>query len=244
MKTPQTWRWPAALPARFDPAHWREHACAQLETWLVQDFAWRGRPLSAYIAAVDVIFGDAVPLRVWQSDVDSPVGVPPAGPTEDSDLLDAAQFDMWHPAWDDLVDHWYLTGQWLHPETNLQIDHLLFAKDLGSLLIGCLDRNDPQAPRRYDPRLPPDLHDIGVITFPLYPHRTLEYLAAGHTPETAMLLCAGTAVAAAAIHESLELFQQAPGRPVLDPHDSQLEIQVRSTWFGEDALRTDGYATA
>ncbi|HEV7976564.1 hypothetical protein [Amycolatopsis sp.] len=118
-------------------------------------------------------------------------------------------FDMGHPVWPDSVEQWHLTGRWLHPDMCFQADRLSFADDAASLLIGCVDREDPSAPRRFDPGLAPDLHDIGVIAFPLSPHRALTHRWAGHEPDAATLLCAATAVAEAAVHESLELFQSA-----------------------------------
>ena len=151
---------------------------------------------------------------------------------------------MWHPAWQELAEHWHLDGPWLHPETRYEIDPLRMSSDASCLLIGCVDREDPSLPRRYDPTLFPMTHDIGVIAFCLNPHRALELYHAGYDAATAMLMCAGTAVAAAAVHEALETFQVECGTPVLDPHSADVEATVTVLWRdGHGAcLTTEGYA--
>jgi hypothetical protein len=185
------------------------------------------------MSAVTVKFGTESAVTVWESDDNScPVCIPAADGEADLDPIEDAHYNMWHPVWADLVSEWYLSGRWLHPETVFQIDQCLFASGHGSLLVGCLDREDLTAPRRYDPDLAPDLHDIGVIAFPLHPFQALAYRWGGHTPEIAMLLCAGTAPVEAAVHESLETSQLEPGHPVFDPHDAPVDVEIRVNWRG------------
>lgn len=234
----------APLPRSFVTPVWAGFARAMLQDWLDTQFTWRDRALSRWINAVDVTFGDRQPVRVWTSSTSRPQYVPSPGPMA-SWQLDESIFSMWHPVWMDLTEHWYLAGRWLHPETSFQIDPMVFAENRGSLLIGCLDRDDLTVPRRYDPTLLPDTNDIGVITFPLFPHRALDHVHCGYDPETAMLLCAGTAVVEAAIHEALETFQIQPGTPVLDPHTAGIEVGVRLVWRGvSGTVLTEGWAAS
>lgn len=217
------------LPRTFPAPVWAGFARSLLHDWLGSQFRWRHTSLASMIAAVSVTIGDRRPLLVWTSRPSSPSPLPAPGAPSAWTLGDTV-FDLWHPAWQELVEHWHLDGPWLHPETRFQIDQMCFAENLSSLLIGCPDRADPRAPRRYDPSLLPDTNDIGVIAFPLFPHRALDHLQIGYDPETAMLLCAGTAVVEAAVHEALELFQEQRGVPVLDPHSTELGVAVSVVW--------------
>jgi hypothetical protein len=228
---------PEDLPAGFALTVWAGHARALLSDWLDGQFTWRGVPLSTMIASVDVTFGLGSAVPVWTSHDDQAVTLPvPA--TFLPALLDGAQpdayaedaFDMWHAAWQDLTEHWYLEGRWLHPETRWQIDPMPFASNTACLLIGCVDREDPARPRRYDPTLLPATHDIGVIAFGLSPHRAWNYYRVGCAADNAMLLCAGTAVVEGAVHEALETFQTELGAPAIDPHDHNILIGLRVGW--------------
>ncbi|MFE2852668.1 hypothetical protein ACFXJO_16240 [Streptomyces lavendulae] len=160
-----------------------------------------------------------------------------------SDLppLDDAPFNMWHPFWVEMVESWHLSGTWLHPETLFSIDQLAFAEQRAFLYVGCHDRGNPSAPRRYDPHRDPVTSDQGVITFPLRTFRALEFHRTGYCPEASLLLCAGTAVAESAVHEALEMHQSAPGVPVLDPHAVSCTINVTVHWSC-DARSTSGHA--
>ncbi|MBD0673976.1 hypothetical protein [Streptomyces sp. CBMA156] len=220
---------------------WADHAAAMADQWL-HDFAWRGMPLAEFVTGIDVSFqsGPATPL--WRSKgLGHPLPSDPA-PTE-LGSLDNAPFDMWHLWWFHLVGAWHLTGTWLHPETSFSIDQFAFAEQQAHLYVGCHDRENPTAPRRYDPSLNPVTNDQGVVVFPLRTFRTLDFHAAGYGPEASMLLCAGTAVAESAIHEALEMHQLFPGQPVLDPHIAGLTIDVTVHW-ASGTMPTTGWAHA
>jgi hypothetical protein len=227
----------------FPLEEWRDHARALVDEWL-QDFAWRGDPLSTWIRTVSIRFGfgDKPHRLLWKSSSSAGACLVATYPADDLGQIEDAWYNMWHPVWPDLVSSWHLMGRWLHPETAFQVDQKLFADGYGSLLIGCLNREDLTAPRRFDPDLVPDMHDIGVIAFPLHPHQALIHRWAGYSPETTMLLCAGNAVAAAAVHEAFETFQRGPGQPVLDPHETPTVARVRVGWHANHTLQTDGWA--
>ncbi|MFJ1580374.1 hypothetical protein [Streptomyces sp. NPDC088182] len=88
----------------------------------------------------------------------------------------------------------------------------------------------------------PVLTDQGVIAFPLRGWRAAELLYDGHGAEAAMLLCAGTAVAEAAVHEALEMHQASPGQPVLDPHTPG--VGVDTLVHGANGVSMAGFAHA
>lgn len=207
---------------------WAVRGAAMVGQWL-HDFAWNGTPLTEYIARVDVAFYEQTATPLWCSEV--PGRPLPSGPLlVNLPPLHDAPFDMYHPLWFELVNVWALTGAWLHPETRFCVDQLAFAQQRAYLYVGCHDRENPSGPRRFDPDRRPDLHDQGVLAFPLRTFRALEFQAAGHCPEAAMLLCAGTAVVESAVHEALEMHQSSPGEPVLDPHSPGLTIEVTAHW--------------
>jgi hypothetical protein len=233
----------APLPASFVMPVWVGYTSALLQDWLATQFTWNGTPLSHSIAAVTVRVGAGPHVLVWTGPAEPTAPLPAPGPPA-AWRLDETVFSMWHPAWQDLTERWHLDGPWLHPETRYQIDPMRFADNTASLLVGCVDREDPARPRRYDPTLLPDTNDIGVIVFSLCPHRALDKLHDGYDADTAMLLCAGTAVVEAAVHEALETFQVHQGTPVLDPHDPNVQVDVRVRWHATTGvLLTDGTAT-
>lgn len=209
-----------------------------VESWL-HDFSWRDVPLGRFISGIDVAFqgGPATPL--WRNQ--APCALPSGTPLGGLPPSDEAPFNMWHPLWAELVDVWHLTGTWLHPESLFSIDQLAFAEERAYLYVGCHDRENPLAPRRYDPNCSPIFSDQGVIAFPLRTFRALEFHSTGNCPEVSMLLCAGTAVAESAVHEALEMHQSHPGEPVLDPHTAGLTVDVLVHW-GQDAASTVGQA--
>ncbi|MGW2986422.1 hypothetical protein [Streptomyces goshikiensis] len=220
---------------------WADHAAAVAEQWL-HDFAWRNVPLARFISGIDVSFHCGLATPLWRGK--APARDLPSGPaTEGVPPLDDAPFNMWHPLWFDLVGAWHLTGTWLHPESSFSIDQLAFAEQRAYLYVGCHDRENPTAPRRYDASRSPLFHDQGVIAFPLRTFRALKFHEAGHCPEASMLLCAGTAVAESAVHEALEMHQSHPGEPVLDPHTAGLTIDVTVHWR-QGAASTAGQAHA
>lgn len=232
----------ARLPTSFAPSIWAGHANALLQDWLATQFTWRETPLSRMIAAVAVSVGPTPLLPVWAGR-DEPTAPLPAPNSPALWPLDETMFSMWHPAWQDLVEHWHLDGPWLHPETRFEIDQLRFAENAACLLVGCVDRAAPAAPRRYDPTRHPASNDIGVVAFGLCPHRAFGHFHDGYDAETAMLLCAGTAVVEAAVHEALETFQVELGVPVLDPHDRDVHVAVQVRWHtAAGALITEGSA--
>jgi hypothetical protein len=220
---------------------WAIGGAALVEEWMA-DFSWGTVPLNRFVSHVDVAVNGCPASTLWRSarlarplpSQPSVAGLPP---------LEEALFNMWHPAWLELADVWRLEGRWLHPETRFSIDQLTLAENRAGLLIGCRDRSNPSAARRYDPQRDPVLTDQGVIAFPLRGWRAIELLYDGYGPETAMLLCAGTAVAEAAVHESLEMHQASPGQPVLDPHAPGVRVDVLVHWAG-GVLPTAGFAHA
>lgn len=218
--------------AQFDMTRWREHARAMVEDWLCNEFTWAGAALAQWVTSVQVRIGDAEPTTMWSrpndiepSPADVPILISQQRPRA---ALKAAVGDMWNPLWESAIESWALSGTWLHPETRWQIDQKTLAENTASLMIGCLDRTDPSRPRRYDPAVDPATHDIGVITFPINTFRLLDYLDAGYPIESATVMVAADAVTDACIHESLELFQNHVGVPVLDPHT--VAVVTTLTW--------------
>jgi hypothetical protein len=220
---------------------WAANGEAMVEQWL-HDFFWREVPLARFITGVDVAFQGGPATALWRGAA-SCRALPSGRRLGSLPPLDEAFFNMWHPLWVELLDAWHLTGTWLHPESSFCIDQLAFAEQRAYLYVGCRDRENPSAPRRYDAGRSPISHDQGVIAFPLRTFRALEYYAAGYCPEAAMLLCAGTAVVESAVHEALEMHQSSPGTPVLDPHAADLTIDVTVHW-GHGAASTTGQAHA
>ncbi|MFC5148886.1 hypothetical protein [Streptomyces aureoversilis] len=224
MKTGST-GWGLAPDACGTP--WATAGAALVGQWL-HDFSWDRAPLDQFITGVDVAFDQYPAAPLWRGTASGRplpagarlTGLPP---------LNDAPFNMWHPLWLELIDVWHLAGAWLHPETFFSLDRLAFAEQRAYLHVGCRDRANPSAPRRYDPRRSPVFRDQGVIAFPLRTFRALDHVTE-HGPEAAMLLCAGTAVAESAVHEALEMHQSSPGVPVLDPHTPGLTVNVTVHW--------------
>ncbi|MGK5558201.1 hypothetical protein ACSNOI_42025 [Actinomadura kijaniata] len=223
-----------------------------MRQWVEQHWRWQNDPLSHYLSEVTLV-DDGRPVTVWPSlrRPGAPAGadslahgnstgaavLPPVSPYADQTglrELQQAAFDWRHRVWEQLAAAWALEGTWLHPETRFTINPLALAESTSCLYIACVDRDDPAAPRRYDParhaHLDPHTTDLGVIAFPLHPHQALDYLAAGLSVAQAMLVTAGTAVVEACVHEALETYQHAPGRPVRDPHQVGPELSVRLHW--------------
>ncbi|MEV5282697.1 hypothetical protein ACFYMW_36060 [Streptomyces sp. NPDC006692] len=220
---------------------WAIGGAALVEEWMA-DFIWGAVPLDRFVSHVDVAVNGDSARTLWRS---AYLGrsLPAQPPLAGLPPLEDALFNMWHPVWLELADTWRLEGRWLHPETLFCIDQLTLAENRAGLLIGCRDRSAPTTARRYDPQRDPVLTDQGVIAFPLRGWRAAELLYDGHGAEAAMLLCAGTAVAEAAVHEALEMHQSAPGRPVLDPHTPGVRVDVFVHWGGLAAPMT-GFAHA
>jgi hypothetical protein len=74
---------------------------------------------------------------------------------------------------------WCLAGSWLHPETSFEIDQFAFAANTGNLLIGCVDRTDPNVRKPLNPHLSLYSTDQGVIVVRLFPFRALHFLHRG-----------------------------------------------------------------
>ncbi|WP_030894235.1 hypothetical protein [Streptomyces sp. NRRL F-5053] len=221
---------------------WAVGGAALVEEWMV-DFTWAEVPLTRYLSRVDVTINAGETRTLWRSAC--PARPLPTRQTAEAELppLDQALYDMRHPVWWELADVWQLDGRWLHPETRYGINPLTLAENRAGLLIGCRDRANPSAARRYDPERSPITTDQGVIAFPLRGWHAAELRYDGHGTEAALLLCAGTAVAEAAVHEALEMHQAAPGQPVLDPHTSGVRVDVLVYW-ADGVAPTPGFAHA
>ncbi|MEV4374570.1 hypothetical protein AB0J71_46470 [Nonomuraea sp. NPDC049637] len=230
-----------AHPADFDLPAWHAHCRALLAAWLRDEFAWAGVPLAEHITAVTAHLADGRDLLLWgQQAARASTAIPPEALPEalPADLAEA-QHDPWHPLWCDLTSAaWRMTGRWLHPDTALEIDQMLFAGNAGNLLISCADRADPATRKPLDPRSSPYGKDQGVIAVPLFPFRALHHLHQGFSSEQALLLLAGTAVSEFAVHEALETFQRAPGVPYWDPPDSPHPLTVTITWAEPQTVTT------
>ncbi|WP_157420489.1 hypothetical protein [Actinomadura kijaniata] len=229
------------------------HLHRMVRQWVEQQWRWQGQPLSRHLTTI-TLWDQRRPTVVWPTLRPGTVPVPGVSPSvadtsdtgnaaahgargaEQADLQQLAQaaFDWRHPVWERLAAAWALEGTWLHPETGFTINPVALAESASYLYIACVDRDDPAAPRRYDPArhaaVDPHTIDLGIIAFPLHPHQALDYLAAGLPPAQAMLVTAGTAVVEACVHEALETYQHSPGRPVRDPHQLGPELRVRLHW--------------
>ncbi|HWU06064.1 MAG TPA: hypothetical protein VN520_06675 [Streptomyces sp.] len=231
-----------AVPPDASGVPWAIAGAALVDEWMA-DFTWGTVPLNQYISHVDVAVNGDSARTLWRS-AHPAWSLPAHPPLAGLPPLDDALFNMGHPVWLELADAWRLEGRWLHPETRFSIDQLTLAEIRAGLLIGCRDRSIPTAARRYDPQRDPVLTDQGLIAFPLRGWRAAELLYDGHGAEAAMLLCAGTALAEAAVHEAFEMHQSAPGQPVLDPHTPGVRVDVlvrwRWPWGARDRLRARG----
>ncbi|MEV4552403.1 hypothetical protein ACI2LC_44575 [Nonomuraea wenchangensis] len=193
---------PRPHPADFDVAGWQRHAGGLLDTWLQGEFTWAGRPLALFLSEVSAVFDDGHRLALWQAA--GPAAAFRAPVVRAAPRLDDAEYDMFHPVWVEVMEApWLLEGRLLHPHTRFEIDQHAFAHNGANL----------------------------IIAVPLWPFRALSAMRAGADAATALLLLAGSAVADFGVHEALETYQEVPGRPVWDPHDSlhELAIEVRLT---------------
>lgn len=201
-----------------------ETAVTTAVTAALAEFAFDDGPLTNHVVAFTVTGLSDRPITVNVNPDADPGTRSTAPPVPVDDL-----FDPWHEAWNEPAERLAtLTGPWLHPHTRFQVtDPPALASGAASLLIGCVDRNDPTAGRPlWDPTLDPFFNDIGVIGFPVSPAPMVAVLSDGYTGRTAGTWGACIAVVCAAAHEAMELTQISPGVPVIDPHASDVSVTV------------------
>jgi hypothetical protein len=239
-------RHPTAVPDTFSPAAFAGHAQTFLAEWLA-DFTWDGKPMTGALSSITAhVSTDQGPvpgtgMTLWVNTADSWLG--PAGVlAPDAGTGLAMSEDPFHETWDDLIDGYRLAGTWLHPDTLFEVDPYSWATGRAALAVGTRDRNDPTAPRRYNPDLRCDINDLGVVYFPVRAaFRAPEWIADGHSPERTSLLVIATALAEAGCHEALEMHQTTPGQPVWDPH-AQVAGRMSLTITHADGYVTQGTA--
>ncbi|MEZ7124644.1 hypothetical protein ACBR40_04840 [Nonomuraea sp. AD125B] len=230
---------PRRHPADFDVADWQRHAGGLLDTWLREEFTWADQPLALFLSEVSAVFDDGHRLALWRAAEPAAAFRGPA--SRPAPMLDDAEYDMFHPVWVELMQApWLLDGRLLHPHTRFEIDQHAFAHNGANLLIAVPDRRTPDMAPRLDPDTSPYSTDQDVIAVPLWPFRALSAMRAGADAVTALLLLAGTAVADFGVHEALETYQEVPGRPVWDPHDSPHELTIEVRWRITDIV-TQGW---
>lgn len=212
----------------LDLARLAEHTQQFLTGWFA-DFAWHGTNPAEHLARVEAAItspGNSAPsvVTLWtNSTVTAPAqrNLPPL----DMAVFDEMTGDEFDERWTDLLDSYDLTGTWLHPDTNWEIDPLAWATNRSALYVGTLDRDDPTAPRRYDAARSTMSNDLGVVCFPLRAQwRGPELLGRGVTATDATKYLVLLALTEAGVHESLEMHQAVPGVPVIDPHNTDMTV--------------------
>jgi hypothetical protein len=219
------------------------HTQQFLTGWL-NDFAWEGQPLAG---ALTSITGHALrsdetgpEMVLWQRTGDawlSPLDEAPGSP--DMTVWTALTEDPFDERWDDVVEEYRLTGTWLHPDTTWDLNGYAWATGASALAVGTLDRDDPTAPRKFDPAQRCDVNDLGVIFFPTRAmFRLPEWIAAGHTPARACIYTIVAALAEGGTHESMEMWQSEPGRPIWDPHNRNAPTLSLTVTFADGTTVT------
>lgn len=119
----------------------------------------------------------------------------------------------------------------LHAHWLFEADGYLFTRNQGNLLLAMSPREDPSvAVNKSDDD--PFFNDLGVIAFPVRPWRLFDLLESGYKRHDALVGVFVCAVVEAYAHESFELYQREPGRPVIDPHDPANDVSAFVTLAG------------
>ena len=82
------------------------------------------------------------------------------------------------------------------------------------------------------------MHDLGVIAFSVRPGWVETAVFYGCTPAQAAQVTFAAAVVEACLREALGLFQNTPGRPVLDPYATDRDIPAVITFAASAILRS------
>lgn len=207
-----------ATTAMADLGVLADHFDRHLREW-VDGWTVAGRPVAAHVAAVEVVCPAGAFTVTFNGAHTLPTG---GGSTERADAMFE---DVWHPAWEEACETLLtLDGPWLHPETRWLLDPYAIASYRSALMIGCVDRDDPTAPRRFDAASDPVMTEQDVVSFPVSPGAVLNATAAGFAGNELGVAVAATLMFESGVHEGFELFQRERGVPVFDPHDRSLRL--------------------
>jgi hypothetical protein len=203
------------------------HVRAHLDTWMF-DVTVGAVPAAAAVRRIDADLA-ALGSVTWEPGLERRLPRRHhGGITTARDMLD----DLTHPMWAQVCAHMAtVTGPWLHPQTaeRLGDPHTVATGD-GALLLGCVAREHPEQGRRFRADVDVYDHDLGVIAFPLRVCWILDAIEAGLDAPSAATAAVAAAVAESGVHEAVELFQDPPGVPVLDPHLQPLGTCGVSLW--------------
>jgi hypothetical protein len=237
-----------ARPAVYGTSRFAEHCRSFLQDWLA-DFTWADQPLANLVTEVAIrpehrdLPDDQPPVpEAVEPWIAVHTAASPQRPARsrrkapNPALAEQVMANPFHQVWTGVLNGYQLAGTWLHPSIRWTLDPYEWATTGGVLPVGTLDRDRPGRPRRFDPDRDPELHDLGVINFPVRAQfRVPELLLDGIPARRHCPYLIGAALAEAGVHEGLEMLQDAPGRPAWDPHDTRYWLTVRVT-FGDGVV--------
>lgn len=220
------------------------HARQMAGEWL-EGITLGGVPIGQFVRCV-VFTVNGEDHAVW----DNPSAERPALPQRRQPARSQAMAENeWHPAWAALGERLYtVDGPWVHPETRYELGdgYALARTGGGHLSIGCPSRDDPSAGRPlYRTDVSPWSQDLGVIAFPFHLWPVYESVEQGWSIGHVARRSLAAAVAEAVCHEALEMWQTAPGQPVINPHATSATAEVTVRFgAGSDIIVNPIYSSA